>query len=686
VRRYAKASFAGSTPAGGIRRGRLGLICLCVLGLAAFLGSGAPSASAQACPNEAFRQGPSAHLPDCRAYEMVTPADMEGYEAFFGAGNSAGIAPTAAPSGNTVAYSVRAAAFGDSPSSGGSAVYLARRGASDWDTEGISPPADPYASTALNLTFGFTEDLGKAVIEGYYDPPLTPDAAPGTSSLYVQDNGSGSFTLVSVGAPPEQKAGNFFADGMSSDAGTVTFSSKKYELTPDSATAAKPYYYQWNAATGAVGLVGRAPVTDEVLTGKVTLAGRNYRRPVSADGSRIFFTGGGSGCGLCVRIDGSTTHVVASAGTFEFANTEGSLAYIREGGELKIYDVNADELSSSLAGEVQGVLGTSVDGSRVYFVSKEELAPGATAGENNLYLWTEVGGFEFIATGITLTSNWSTGSSGPTSRVTPDGMHLAFTANNSLTGYEDGGHAEAYLYSAATGELTCASCNPIAAPATFDATIGGSNSFEVARLARSLSDDGSRLFFTTNEALAPQDSNEQEDVYEFDAASGEVALISTGAASGRTRFDDASASGNDVLLRSREQLVGIAQNGILGVFDARVDGGLASQNPPAQAPPCTGDACRGGSSTPNLAAPASAGFVGKGNISAKQNCNKLGKEAKNLSKRAKGLRKNAKKVKKAGNSSRAKKLNKKSNRLAKQARNKSKSAKKCRKRNRRASK
>ena len=53
-------------------------ISLCSVAVVAPLKLPAVS-SADYCPNAVYRNGPSSRLPDCRAYEMVTPSYTEGY-------------------------------------------------------------------------------------------------------------------------------------------------------------------------------------------------------------------------------------------------------------------------------------------------------------------------------------------------------------------------------------------------------------------------------------------------------------------------------------------------------------------------------------------------------------------------------------------------------------------------------
>src|ERR1041384_6869750 len=77
------AHAAGSTAATNMGASRtrataFALACLSVLGLVAFLGTGAPTAGAAAegCPN-AGAPGVG-FLPECRAWEMVSPTDKNG--------------------------------------------------------------------------------------------------------------------------------------------------------------------------------------------------------------------------------------------------------------------------------------------------------------------------------------------------------------------------------------------------------------------------------------------------------------------------------------------------------------------------------------------------------------------------------------------------------------------------------
>jgi hypothetical protein len=51
--------------------GMLGAVAVAAVVAASAL-AGAPAEAEGACPNEEFRQGLSAELPDCRAYELVS--------------------------------------------------------------------------------------------------------------------------------------------------------------------------------------------------------------------------------------------------------------------------------------------------------------------------------------------------------------------------------------------------------------------------------------------------------------------------------------------------------------------------------------------------------------------------------------------------------------------------------------
>jgi hypothetical protein len=187
---------------------------------------------------------------------------------------------------------------------------------------------------------------------------------------------------------------------------------------------------------------------------------------------------------------------------------------------------------------------------------------------------------------------------------------------------------QAFLYdSAAGGELVCASCNPSGARPTGPTALPTWKT--PYQQPRYLSDDGSRLFFTTLDGLVPADTNGQQDVYEFeregagtcDAASealepqsrGCAFLISGGTSDDHSYFVDASADGGNVFFSSPQRLLPADEDENYDVYDARIGGGFPP--PPVPPPPCEGETCKpaavGGSS---LAAPSSDGFHGEGNV------------------------------------------------------------------------
>ncbi len=181
---------------------------------------------------------------------------------------------------------------------------------------------------------------------------------------------------------------------------------------------------------------------------------------------------------------------------------------------------------------------------------------------------------------------------------------MLFTSQAQLTSYDNAKNDELYLYEALSGRLVCVSCNPDGVPATNEAYLANNQELSIqpgprAFLRATSPKTGSRVFFQTKEALVPQDTNEQTDVYEweregaggadgctrlsatFSASSGGcLYLISTGESASPSYFGDASASGNNVFFFTRQALVDQDQDENYDVYDARVEGGIAAQNPP----------------------------------------------------------------------------------------------------------
>ena len=284
-------------------------------------------------------------------------------------------------------------------------------------------------------------------------------------------------------------------------------------------------------------------------------------------------------------------------------------------------------------GEAVGVIGTSVDGSAVYMIVRGQLVAdedllGADPG---IYLWRdgEIAYVGSVRADSSLAEIQSTGANMITqnqARVSPDGRYLLFSAayGAGLTGYDHGdcntgggqGCREMYVYSADTDELRCVSCNPSGAPATAMATIsvranqGGTQS--MWRQNHALADDGSRVFFSTAEALVPDDVNGKIDAYQYDTDTGALHLLSTGRSTSDSWFMDASADGRDAFFVTRERLVGWDVDTAFDLYDARVGGGFPE--PTVAPPPCSGDACQGSPGTaPGRAIAGSALLEGAGN-------------------------------------------------------------------------
>ena len=344
--------------------------------------------------------------------------------------------------------------------------------------------------------------------------------------------------------------------------------------------------------------------------------GPDFSHVISTSGLRIFWTGLNSGV-VYVRENGTGT-VAVSQGPARFwtASSDGKYAFYTEGEKLYRFDVE-DETREEVAGAgagVQGVLGSSEDGEHLYFVADGGLAAGASAGEPNLYVWHS-GAISFVAPLAEGDSeDWLPTMGERRAEVTPTGNAVVFMSERSITGYQNEGEREVYVYEAESNSLHCASCNPTGEPRSSGYLPQSLNNTYTTRW---MSVDGSRVFFDSDTALLPQDTDGAGDVYEWERdgagscllTGGCLYLLSGGDSTGAALID-ASESGNDVFFVSTAQLVPRDYGNETPVaYDARVGGRAVS---PSE---CTGTGCQGlPAPSPVFAIPASATFDGVGNF------------------------------------------------------------------------
>ena len=619
---------------------------MALFAISAYGGLGESTAYA-ACANEQFRAGPSAHLPDCRAYELVSPRQLNGIPQAGmgnGAGNTRFSTPPAASDGESFMWSVVPTGIPGTESSGYVNLYAAHRTEAGWISSRQSPTA-AQAEGSEPGSFSSDQRFSLFLVDTFRGGTLAPAGCGGCQLLYLRYP-DGTFRPFGEGTVPTATDSDGIENGFVDDpfpfarwispGGRHQIFESLVQLTPEAPTNNNPQVY--DRTSSGLKLVSILP--DNSVPAEATFAGS------SVDGATVLFNAAGN---LYARLDDTRTVELASGSLGEVVSggvsADGSRAFFVQAGNISYYDFGTESSVPVTTTGNASLVQVSSDGSHAYFISESEIVAGkGVSGAPNLYVWNG-NSIKFIATveGEDLISGfperglefWSptfaarTAATNAarllnTARSTPDGNVLAFESRAQLTAYPNEGHVEIYRYDDANESLVCVSCGSSEPVATGDSEFGtrspgGTEGLELSEHldVQNLSDDGKQIVFESGGALIPEDVNGVKDVYEW--RDGTLSLISTGHAVQASQLFGVTPSGNDIFFETGAKLVGEGQEtGALAVYDARVGGGLESQQT-SQPLRCVGEACQGQPSRPpTLADLGSSTFDGKGNLKPKR--------------------------------------------------------------------
>lgn len=304
--------------------------------------------------------------------------------------------------------------------------------------------------------------------------------------------------------------------------------------------------------------------------------------------------------------------------------------------DLYRYDLASDTVSPlALGADVRQAV-VSPEGDYVYFTAMQPIGGEGVAGWENLFLW-HAGATRLITTakGGAFHIGGGLGSENG-SPLTPDGRTLLFTAGAQLSGQaighvEGGSLRQLFRYSLPEESLTCISCRPDDGVPASRFRWSSNTAFPAGNFdMRVQGDDGRSVFFQSNDALLPEDTNGVGDVYMW--RESRLYLVSGGHGEGNSELGSAASSGDSVFFRSDQRLVGGLDTDNFHLYEARLDGGFATPPVPT---PCQGEGCRGATSAPAaIPGQASANFSGPANPKPRRPKPRKHKHRKHAHKRA----------------------------------------------------
>jgi hypothetical protein len=629
----------------------------------------APAQPPPTCTNEGVRiEQKSTVTGKCRGWEQVSALDKNGGNITLENGAAA-----SSMDGNAFVYFSRGS-FADTEGSGiiGITEYITHRGPSGWETHSMLPtPSTHTIQTGFfpgnTVVERFSDDFTKGLL-GAYDLPKAEDDIVDAENMYVVNTENRATETIThpvawedpgIGRKLEYQT-KIFRAGFNPDLSLVSFTSNTPLLEEGGPVGA---LYEWEPG-GVLRLASYLPEGQLATQGvSVPKQGFDSNETISRDGSLVTFMAEKEGTSqLYVRRNHHDTVWVSEPEGSNKANPEGvKFEYISldskhilftttsplvdedVNGETDLYmytdgpdPAHESNLTLISSGEGQygegsanpseAFLGASDDGSIVYYQDNKW-------NQGQIWQWKEGQGRKVILfpygpderRGIDV--DWGS------VRVSRDGKRLVTVVRAGpyvllgggfgLNGQKTNGKMELWVYDDPTETTICASCPDYPAGTVEKAPHGdtiikpevikGINvQFTLLNRPRYMTEDGKLAFFSTTEALVPQDKNGLMDVYEYDIETGRLHLVSSGQGEFGSWFVDASANGNDVFVGTREKLIRADKDSLADVYDARVQGGYPE--PPPEPTACVGDACRGPiPEEPSEPSPATPRFAGPGN-------------------------------------------------------------------------